>query len=99
MTRVIAGLSLKSNGDLVEFRKMMHSKTCLKSDPDLVGLSGSMFFVYDGNHRLLAWKEVIETLHTEDQHWVLRNGNPECVVLNTAGGRGNMLIAVHDINK
>ena len=43
-------------------------KNCLKSDLDLVGLNGSMFFIYDGNHRLLAWKEVIETLHAEDQH-------------------------------
>ena len=74
-------------------------ENCLKSDPDLVGLSGSMFFVYDGNHRLLAWKEVIETLHAEDQHWVSKNGNPECVVLDTAGGRGDILTAMHDINR
>ena len=74
-------------------------ENCLKSDPDLVGLSGSMFFVYDGNHRLLAGKEVIETLHAEDQHWVSKNGNPECVVLDTAGGRGDILTAMHDINR
>ena len=31
-------------------------ENCLKSDSDLVGLSGSMFFVYDSNHRRLAWE-------------------------------------------
>jgi hypothetical protein len=67
----------------------------LKSDPDLQCLSGSMFFVYDGNHRLLAWKEVIETLHADDQRWYTMNGNPECVVFDTAGGRGD--IAQHKL--
>ena len=70
----------------------------LQSDPDLECLSGSMFFVYDGNHRLLAWKEVIETLHADDQQWYSKNGNPECVILDTAGGRGDILSAMHNIN-
>jgi hypothetical protein len=70
----------------------------LKSDPDLQCLSGSMFYVYDGNHRLLAWKEVIETLHANDQQWYTKNGNPECIVLDTAGGRGDILSAMHNIN-
>ena len=70
----------------------------LKSDPDLQCLSGSMFFVYDGNHRLLAWKEVIETLHANDQQWYTKNRNPECVVLDTDGGRGDILSAMHNIN-
>ena len=58
-----------------------------------------MFFVYDGIHRLLAWKKVIETLHAEDQHWVSKNGTPECVVLDTTGDRGDILIAMHDMNR
>ena len=40
---------------------------------------------------------MIETLHVEDQHWVSKNGNPECVVLDTAGGHRNILTAMHDI--
>jgi hypothetical protein len=71
----------------------------LKSDPDLVGLSGLIFFVYNGNHRLLAWKEVIETFHVEDQHWISKNGNPECVVLDTVGGCEDIFTAMHDINR
>jgi hypothetical protein len=70
----------------------------LRSDPDLQCLSGSMFFVYDGNHRLMAWKEVTESIHADDQQWYSKNGNPECVVLDTAGGRGDILNAMHDIN-
>ena len=58
-----------------------------------------MFFVYDGNHRLLVWKEVIETLHTKDQYWISKIGNPECVVLDTARGRRDILTAMHNINR
>lgn len=71
----------------------------LLADPDLVGLSRSMFFVYDGNHRLLAWREAIDTIHSEDRDWYQKNGNPNCVVLDIKGGRGDILNAMHDINK
>ena len=57
-----------------------------------------MFFIYDGNHRLLAWKDAIETLQVEDQYWVSKNGNPECIVLDTVGGRRDILIVMYDIN-
>jgi hypothetical protein len=35
----------------------------------------------------------------EDQQWVSKSGNPEGVVLDTAEGRGNILTAMHDINR
>ena len=53
----------------------------LKSNLDFVGLSGSMFFIYDGNYRLLAWKEVIETLHVKYQHWFPRMVIPNALYL------------------
>ena len=71
----------------------------LRSDKDLMSLSGCMFFVYDGNHRLLAWKECIETDHKDDALWYEKHGCPECVILDTTGGRGDVLNAMHDINK
>jgi len=71
----------------------------LRKDKDLMGLSGCMFFVYDGNHRLLAWKECIESDHKDDALWYEKHGCPECVVLDTTGGRGDVLNAMHDINK
>lgn len=71
----------------------------LRSDRDLKSLSGRMFYVYDGNHRLLAWKEYIESEHKDDELWYAKHGCPECVVLDTTGGRGDILNAMHDINK
>ncbi len=71
----------------------------LRADKDLMSLSGCMFFVYDGNHRLLAWKECIEIDHKDDAHWYEKHGCPECVILDTTGGRGDVLNAMHDINK
>jgi hypothetical protein len=71
----------------------------LRKDKDLTSLSGCMFFVYDGNHRLLAWKECIETDHKDDALWYEKHGCPECVILDTTGGRGDVLNAMHDINK
>ena len=55
-----------------------------------MGFSSSKFFVYDGNHRLLAWKEVIEILHAKDQYWVSENNIPKCVVFDTVGSCGNI---------
>ena len=71
----------------------------LRADKDLMSLSGCMFFVYDGNHRLLAWKECIESDHKDDALWYEKHGCPECVILDTTGGRGDVLNAMHDINK
>ena len=71
----------------------------LRADKDLMSLSGCMFFVYDGNHRLLAWKECIDTDHKDDALWYEKHGCPECVILDTTGGRGDVLNAMHDINK
>ena len=71
----------------------------LRADKDLMSLSGCMFFVYDGNHRLLAWKECIESDHKDDALWYEKHGCLECVVLDTTGGRGDVLNAMHDINK
>ena len=71
----------------------------LRKDKDLMSLSGCMFFVYDGNHRLLAWKECIESDHKDEPLWYEKHGCPECVVLDTTGGRGDVLNAMHDINK
>ena len=41
----------------------------VRKDKDLMSLSGCMFFVYDGNHRLLAWNDCIELDHNDDALW------------------------------
>jgi hypothetical protein len=74
-------------------------ESLLRKDKDLMSLNGCMFFVYDGYHRLLAWKECIESDHKDDALWYEKHGCPECVILDTTGGRGDVLNAMHDIKK
>ena len=81
------------NAENEKFESILHK------DKDLMSLSGCMFFVYDGNHRLLAWKEYIELDDKDDGLWYEKHGCPECVVLDTMGGRGDVLNAMHDFNK
>ena len=71
----------------------------LRADEELKALSGKLFYVYDGNHRLMAWKRVIETLHQGDADWYHNHGRPTCVVLDYSRGRGDILNAMHEINK
>ena len=65
------------------------------ADPDLAKLSKHMFFVWDGNHRLLAWRQFIERVHCEDRDWHL---SVECIVLNVGDSAPLLLNAMHDIN-
>ena len=74
-------------------------ESLLRADTDLMSLSGCMFFVYDDNHRFLAWKECIESDHKDDWLWYKKHGWPECVVLDTTDGRGDVFNAMYDINK
>ena len=67
----------------------------VKADPDLASLSGHMFFVWDGNHRLLAWRQFIDRVHCEDRDWHL---SVECIVLNVGDSAPLLLNAMHDIN-
>jgi hypothetical protein len=39
------------------------------SDPDLAHLKDRIFFVCDGNHRLLSWMRHIQRLHNTDIDW------------------------------
>jgi hypothetical protein len=41
----------------------------LGSDEDLKMLSNKYFFVWDGNHRLLAWNDHINMVHKGDFDW------------------------------
>jgi len=67
----------------------------VKDDPILGILSGRMFFVWDGNHRLLAWRQFIDRAHAEDPEWHL---SVECILLNVGDSTPILLNAMHDIN-
>ena len=71
----------------------------LKADYDLRMMSGKMFYVWDGNHRLSAWKEFIEAEHANDAEWYEVHGNPYCMILDIPrGGARQVINAMHDIN-
>lgn len=67
----------------------------VKTDPDLAPLSGHHFYVWDGNHRLLAWRQFIDRVHPTDRDWHL---SVECIVLNVGDSAPLLLNAMHDIN-
>ena len=62
----------------------------------LRSLSNKYFFVWDGNHKLMAWMEFIAQSYPHDIHWHYR---VQSIILQTKGNVANSLIAMHDINK
>ena len=68
----------------------------LLGDPELRSLSNKYFFVWDGNHKLIAWMEFIAQSYPHDIHWHYR---VRSIVLQTKGNVANYLTAMHDINK
>jgi len=67
----------------------------VRNDPILDILSGHMFYVWDGNHRLLAWRQFVDRVHGGDRDWHL---SVECIVLNVGESTPLLLNAMHDIN-
>ena len=55
-----------------------------------------MFYVYDGNHKLVAWTEFIHQAHLNDLDWHFR---VRTIVLRTLDNVTNVLTAMHDINR
>jgi len=68
----------------------------LQADIDLAKFSGKMFFVFDGNHRLQAWKPYIDRLHSNDLKW---HYSVDSIVLDISSNVPHVLIAMNDINK
>jgi hypothetical protein len=68
----------------------------LKLDPDLSIFSNKMFFVWDGNHRLMTWYPYIASRHSTvlDWHYAV-----ECRLLVTLGHTGVLIEAMNDINR
>jgi hypothetical protein len=67
-----------------------------ESDPELAHLKNRMFYVCDGNHRLLSWMHYIRCLHSFDIDW---HYMVDAIVLGTKGKTSIVLSAMHDINK
>jgi hypothetical protein len=59
-------------------------------------LSNKYFFIWDGNHHLLAWNDHIDMVHKGDFEWYYRMRS---IVLDSKNGITDCLTAMHDINK
>ena len=55
-----------------------------------------MFYVWDGNHKLVAWTEFISQVHPNDLYW---HFCVRTIVLHTFDNVTSVLIAMHDINR
>ena len=67
----------------------------LQSGP-LAYLVDYKFFVYDGNHRRIAWMNHIQRLHSKDREWHVC---VDSIILDTRNRIGVVMQAMHDINK
>jgi hypothetical protein len=65
-------------------------------DPNMVHLKNRMFYVCDGNHRLLSWMGYIWRLHNSDIDW---HYLVDSIVLDTKGKTSIVLSAMHNINR
>ena len=67
----------------------------LGDDPDLAHLSGKVFFVWEGNHRLTTWWRHINNNHANEKSWHI---SVDCIVVDPRECTGVFLNAMSDIN-
>ena len=68
----------------------------LDSHCELSFLKNLKFFICDGNHRRLAWMNVIERCYPGNPKWHLL---VDCILLETKGRSELVMQVMHDINK
>ena len=70
-------------------------KRFLEEKGDLDALKGRMFFVWEGNHRFLAWFRHINRCHEEEKEWHFW---ADCMVVEPKDNPGTLMNAMHDLN-
>ena len=68
----------------------------LESRRELKFLKNLKFFIYDGNHRRLAWMNVIDRCYPSVPKWHFL---VDCILLETKGRSELVMQVMHDINK
>jgi hypothetical protein len=68
----------------------------LKVDNELEFMSGRFLYVWDGNHRLLAWTDHIDKVHRGELDWHYKVWS---ITLQTRDSITDALTSMHDINK
>jgi hypothetical protein len=56
---------------------------------------GKMFFAWEGNHRVTAWRRHIDNVHGENKEW---HYSVDCIVLESTGSGTLFLNVMHDVN-
>ena len=77
-------------------RKDMEFEQFLQVDLELQYLFNKMFYVWDGNHRLMAWTEFIRDAYHNDLDWHFR---VRSIVLQTLDNVTSIFTIMHDINR
>jgi hypothetical protein len=67
----------------------------LKNDKDYERFCDKMFFVWEGNHRVTAWRRHIDKVHGKDKEW---HYSVDCIVLESTGSVTLLLNVMHDVN-
>jgi hypothetical protein len=68
----------------------------LKEDDVLCKFVGKMFWVWDGNYRLQAWRSVVDKHHAEEATWHI---SVDSILLNPSPDIALLLTAMHDLNR
>jgi len=68
----------------------------LSQDEDLKGFKGKMFWVWEGNHRVTAWRRHIDKVHADEEEW---HYSVDCICLNAMDATGVLLDAMNDVNR
>ena len=75
-------------------------EAAMRKDEALEDMCSKMFFIYDGNHRHMAWKSFIDEKKSEDTGFIRSNGQPETIMLDISlGGFPKILKAMDSVNK
>ena len=67
----------------------------IRDDPDLAHLSGKIFFVWEGNHRLTAWWRPINNNHANEKSWHI---SVDCIMIDPRDCTGAFLNVMSNIN-
>ena len=68
----------------------------LDSQSELKFMKNLKFFIWDGNHRRLAWMNVIDKCYPVNPKWYFL---VDCILLETKGCSELVMQVMHDINK
>ena len=68
----------------------------LALDDDLKVFKAKIFWVWEDNHRVLAWTGHMDKIHADEEKW---HYSVDCMCLNAMDATGILLDTMNDVNK